>query len=97
MPSVLLRGASTARRTPIWQPLLAAVGEEGASDFMWMFEVALSDGRTLQAYKHIDTRCYAHLDGRGEAFVYESPDRYRTFPLVDLFELVLPRDRFHAS
>jgi hypothetical protein len=33
---------------------------------MWMFEVRLSDGTPLHAYKHIDTRRYLHLasDGR---------------------------------
>jgi hypothetical protein len=53
-------------RTPEWQPLLDAVGEEIAANFMWMFEVRLSDGTPLHAYKHIDTRRYLHLasDGR---------------------------------
>ncbi|MGH3994438.1 MAG: hypothetical protein ACRDSN_18500 [Pseudonocardiaceae bacterium] len=35
-----------------------------------MFEVELTDGTALQAYKHIDTRRYVHLapDGAAVAF-----------------------------
>ena len=39
---------------------LDAVGEEVCRDFMWMFEVELSNGKRLQAYKHADTRRYIH-------------------------------------
>jgi hypothetical protein len=82
------RGTSTQGERPEWGPLLEAVGEEITGDFMWMFEVVLTDGRSLQAYKHIDTRCYIHLASNGEAFVYESPDRYRTFPAADVLAAV---------
>jgi hypothetical protein len=40
---------------PEWRPLVEAVGEDLAGTFMWMFEVRLSDGRPLHAYKPIDT------------------------------------------
>jgi hypothetical protein len=64
------------------------VGEEVTGDFMWMFEVALTDGTKLQAYKHIDTRCYIHLASDGRAFVYEEPDRYRRFPAAEVLAAV---------
>jgi hypothetical protein len=82
------RGTSTQAERPEWAPLLKAVGEEITGDFMWMFEVVLTDGMSLQAYKHIDTRGYIHLASTGEAFVYESPDRYRTFPAADVLAAV---------
>lgn len=55
---------------------------------MWMFEVELSNGTLLQAYKHVDTSGYVHLDPHGAAFVYEPPDRYRPFPLADVLAAV---------
>ena len=55
---------------------------------MWMFEVELSNGKRLHAYKHIDTRRYVHLDRDGAAFVYEEPDRYRTFPVTRVLAAV---------
>jgi prevent-host-death family protein len=51
---------------------------------MWMFEVVLSDGAHVQAYKHSETRGYLHLDDNGRAFVYEDPDRYRQIPILEL-------------
>lgn len=73
---------------PEWGPLLEAVGEEVTGDFMWMFEVQLTDGTKLQAYKHIDTRRYIHLASDGRAFVYEEPDRYRRFPAAEVLAVV---------
>jgi hypothetical protein len=61
---------------------------------MWMFEVELSDGRSLQAYKHIDTRCYVHLAADGQAYFYEHPHRHISIPLWEIFAAVfrtLPR------
>jgi hypothetical protein len=74
--------------------LVDAVGERVARDFMWMFEVELSDGRSLQAYKHVDTRRYVHLAADGEAYFYEPPDRYVSIPTWEIFAAVfrtLPR------
>jgi hypothetical protein len=82
------RGTSTQGERPDWGPLLEAVGEQVTGDFMWMFEVVLTDGTSLQAYKHIDTRRYIHLGSDGEAFVYESSDRYRRFPAADVLAAV---------
>jgi hypothetical protein len=78
------RGEITHGDAPEWGPLLDAVG--GA--FMWMFEVELTDGTPLQAYKHIDTRRYVHLDPEGAAFVFEPPDRYRRIAVADAFAAV---------
>lgn len=43
---------------PDWRPLLKTAGEEVTRDFMWMFAVELSGGKRLDAYKHVETRCY---------------------------------------
>ena len=88
------RGGSTQGDRPEWQPLLDAVGQQVTGDFMWMFEVELTNGTRLQAYKHIDTRRYIHLACDGAAFVFEPPDRYRSVPAVDVLAAVfapLPR------
>jgi hypothetical protein len=81
-------GRATRRDHPDWGPLLGAVGEPVVGDFMWMFEVELTDGPSLQAYKHIDTRRYVHLDPDGAAYVYEEPDRYRPFPIAEVLAVV---------
>jgi hypothetical protein len=78
----------TQRRLPEWQPLLDVVGEEITGHFMWMFEVELSNGARLQAYKHIDTRCCVHLTADGTAYVYGLNNRYRKFPLADVLAAV---------
>lgn len=78
----------TQGHKPEWRPLLSAVGEEVTGDFMWMFEVELSNGTLLQAYKHVDTRCYVHLDPDGAAFVFEPPDHYRSVPVADVLAAV---------
>jgi hypothetical protein len=88
------RGRATQGDSPEWEPLLDAVGEQVIGDFMWMFEVELTNGTRLQAYKHIDTRRYTHLAHDGRAFVFEPPDRYRNVPAADVLAAVfatLPR------
>jgi hypothetical protein len=85
----IYRGRVLQGETPQWQPLLDLVGEAGAGDFMWMFEVRLSNGTKLQAYKHIDTRRYLHLATDGRAFVFQSPDHYRLLDTpMDVYGLV---------
>lgn len=74
---------------PEWTPLVDAVRQEVCGDFMWMFEVELSNGRRLQAYKHYYSRRYVHLDQDGAAFVYEPPERYRSVPLRGLLAAAL--------
>ena len=82
------RGKSLQWEKPNWRPLVDAVGEVVAGHFMWMHEIELTDGTTLQAYKHIDTRRYVHLAPDGTAFVYEPEDRYRAIPVGDAFVAV---------
>ena len=82
------KGEDAQDNKPVWGPLFGVLGEEVGGDFMWMYEVELEDGTLLQAYKHIDTRRYVHLDPCGRAFVYESPDRYRPFPVADVLAAV---------
>lgn len=82
------RGEAIQGDDPNWEPLLETAGHRVVCDFMWMFEVELSDGRRLQAYKHIDTRGYVHLDADGNAFAYQSPNRYRPIAAVDAFVAV---------
>lgn len=60
---------------PVWEPLLE-VAPEGIDDFMWMGEIELTDGASVQSYKHYWTRRYIHLDLGGRAFVYLDGDRY---------------------
>jgi hypothetical protein len=88
------RGKSSQGDRPEWRPLLDAVGERVTGDFMWMFEVELTGGTPLQAYKHIDTRRYVHLAPDKEAFVFEPPDRYRSASAAEVLAAVfapLPR------
>jgi hypothetical protein len=83
-----IRGEITQGERPDWEPLVNAVGTRVAGDFMWMFEVELSDGRSLQAYKHRDTRCYVHLAAAGQTYFYDPPDRYVPIPAWRIFTAV---------
>ncbi len=74
---------------PVWEPLLALVGARIVRFFMWMNEVELDDGTLLQAYKHVATRRYLHLDEEGRAFGYVSRGRY-----VQIDPLSALRDTF---
>ena len=69
------RGKLTERRDPIWEPLLELLPED-IDDFMWMGEVALTDGTRVQLYKHYWTRRYLMLDLGGRTFVNRDKDRY---------------------
>jgi len=69
-----ITGVMVRLERPFWDPLVAAVGEELAADFMCMFAVATSDGRLLYAYKHVDTRGYIHLDSNSDVFCYVGDD-----------------------
>jgi hypothetical protein len=92
-------GNSVQGSVPEWGPLLEAVGERLAGTFMWMFEVRLSDGRSLHAYKHIDTRRYVHLDLACHAFRYLGEGNYRRVGLADALEAALSPwwERLNAS
>jgi hypothetical protein len=66
-----------------------AVGEYLVGTFMWMFEVRLADGRPVHAYKHIDTRCYVHLDLACNAYMYVGEEHYRRIPVADALQAAL--------
>lgn len=76
---------------PDWRPLQKVLSDEQVSEFMWMYDMWTPAGERMQAYKHIDTRRYLHLDEYGNAFVYVDEATYRRLPLADLLERVLPR------
>jgi hypothetical protein len=77
-------GAVHQGLTPDWEPLLEALGDDLTRDFMWMFEVRLSNGVPLQAYKHVKTRRYLHLAPDGASFMFEAPDNYVLIPNADV-------------
>lgn len=64
-----------------WGPLesLARVGLVDPAEWMWMSATLLDDGRTLQAYKHCDTRLYLVVDNAGHT-VTPSTSGYVTDP-----------------
>jgi hypothetical protein len=89
MPSRrLIQGKMRQGERPDWGPL-ELVGAELLDMFMWMYDVECDDGRLLQAYKHICTRRYAHLDAAGGAYAYVAPNRYRAVALADALEEAL--------
>jgi hypothetical protein len=69
------RGKFTERREPIWDPLLEILPED-VDDFMWMGEVALTDGTQIQLYKHYWTRRYLLLDLGGRTWTGGENNRY---------------------
>jgi hypothetical protein len=86
--AVVKRTRAVAEDEPDWGPLVQVVGEDLAGWFMWMFAPRTRGGRVLQAYKHIGSRCYLHLDAAGGAYQYMSSGRYRRIDLADALELV---------
>jgi hypothetical protein len=82
-------GQIAAAATPDWRPLFRAVGEELMATFMWMFSVEIAEASALQAYKHIHTRRYLHLDERGAAFMHVGGRGYQPIALAIALEAVL--------
>jgi hypothetical protein len=66
------------------EPLHSLVGLELCSQFMLMFDVHLSNGHTVRAFKHVITRGYLHLDRTepGLAYWYTDSGRYRPVDLT---------------
>jgi hypothetical protein len=66
------------------EPLHSIVGLELCSQFMQMFDVHLSNGHTVRAFKHIITRGYLPLDRSepGLAYWYTDTGRYRPVDLT---------------
>jgi hypothetical protein len=71
---------------PCWRPLLDVVGTELIEWFMWMYEVRLSDGCHVHAYKHRVTRRYLHLTDDGDAVAYKGGGVYTPLDLGDAIE-----------
>lgn len=67
---------------PDWEPLTRVLGKHAAASFMWMHEIALADGSSLHAYKHVTTRRYLHIARDGRAFVHGPDDRYSSASLA---------------
>jgi hypothetical protein len=86
LDGLIIEGDSTGDTTPDWTPL-ENLALEHCCDFMWMFTVTTEHGRRLQAYKHIWTRRYIHLDGTGAAFVYREDGRYQQVDALWLIDL----------
>lgn len=57
-----------------WRPLVDAVGESVADQFMLMGCARTREGAYVFLYKHRDTRRYLNLDARGRAYVFDSRD-----------------------
>jgi hypothetical protein len=64
-----LAGAEPSGLKPDWRPLLALAPDE-VPDFMWMFRDFLEDDSVVEAYKHVETRRYVHLDAEGRAYEF---------------------------
>jgi hypothetical protein len=69
-PCCGVRGRLLQYDNPVWEPLLAAVGERLTGGFMWMNEEVLASGRRVHAYKHRWTRRYVFLSEDGHAYEY---------------------------
>ena len=92
-----IHGPMTQGDDPDWRPLVRAVGEDLAGDFMWMYEVVTSDA-SIHAYKHIDTRRYVHLDAELSAYAWVREERYRRVPIWRVLEEALrDAERFRPS
>jgi hypothetical protein len=77
---------------PDWAPLEAVLELELCGGFMWMFEVELSTGVRVHAYKHRLTRRYLYLDTEARAWGYvegRRATRYRPMRLSAMLDAVL--------
>jgi hypothetical protein len=89
MPSKrLIEGKLRQYDEPDWTALQRLVEMEVTGDFMWMHEIALSDGTAVHAYKHCWTRRSLHLGDDGRAFSYVGPSKYREVEPGAAFERV---------
>lgn len=72
-----LRGELTKTEPPDWTSLEEFIDIELCERFMWMHEVELEDGTTVDAYKDRGTRRYLHLGRDGRAFDYTEDGQYQ--------------------
>jgi hypothetical protein len=86
----LITASVVNHEEPDWRPLEHLASAYRASSFMWMFELATRRGGRFHAYKHIETRCYIHIDiqCKGLAYVPEE-DRYERHPAWVLLRAAL--------
>src|SRR5690349_12392361 len=78
----------TDQQTPNWAPLEAVITPvENCADWMWVGRLT-HDGRTIEQYKHRDTRRYLNLDADGNAYRVVWPasdwDPWCGVPLADV-------------
>jgi hypothetical protein len=78
----------------VWEPLENAlrntVGVEKCRYFMYLGRVALGEV-WIFFYKHIYTRRYLNLDGRGNAYKMDSNGHYYPVKLQDAIEYVFSK------
>ena len=89
-----IRGRLAQYDEPNWEPLLALLGAEEVTHFMWMHEIALDTGERVHAYKHIDTRRYIHLSTTGKTYAFLESERYAPIPAFQAAERALPPGRW---
>lgn len=68
---------------PNWEPLMNTL----MGLFMFMGYATSSNGDQIYQYKHIFTRRYLNLDGKGQAYRYENGS-YRPIRILDALEHV---------
>jgi hypothetical protein len=86
----LITGRVVNYEDPDWEPLARLASPYLMSSFMWMHELATRRGERFHAYKHIETRCYVHIDIEGKGLAYDPDlDRYERFPAWVLLQAAL--------
>jgi hypothetical protein len=71
-----IQGRIVQTDAPSWEPIVAVLADELAAWFMWMFEVELTDGVRLHAYKHTATRRYLFVGVDGHAYAADGTGHY---------------------
>lgn len=75
---------------PVWEPLEKILGEK-CKHFTYIGKVALGEVWVF-LYKHIHTRRYLNLDGRGYAYRRNSDGLYYPVKIQDALNHVFGRD-----
>lgn len=64
------RGDDVQQSQPNWEPALALLGPDLVPWFMWMGELRLDDGTSVQVYKQHHTRRSIHISADGRRTFY---------------------------